>query len=356
MHVLRHVDHDTIEIDFLVHSNEQTGYDQEARMLGARILVCSSPTNPVRYARDFKNLISQNEPYDVIHSHVYHFSGYVLFLAARMGIPVRIAHSHNDYRQTADSEPGILRRGYIRLMSELLRRFPTSGLATSEIAATALFGEDWDLRNDREVLHCGVDLAGFGHDWIQGQTRAELGLSQDTLVLCQIARFVFQKNHSFSLEIAARLDQVGKDFHLLLIGGGVLDKSIRNEIMDRGLQDKVTILDDRDDIPELLTTVVDILLLPSLNEGLGLVLIEAQAAGKPAIASNVVPSEAAIVPGLVTRLPLDANAWVEQIDYISQSLPIVDRAMALNLVRQSDFEVSNSVFKLQEHYWKQLLV
>ena len=82
---LQHVDRSKYHFDFLVHTEQSCAYDDEVRSLGARIIPCLSPSRPVRYARNFLRILREFGPYDCVHSHVHHFSGYVLTLARWAG-------------------------------------------------------------------------------------------------------------------------------------------------------------------------------------------------------------------------------------------------------------------------------
>src|ERR1039457_6645428 len=86
--VLRHIDRQKYQMDFLVHTTDRGLYDEEVRALGSRIVPCLSHTHPLQYAFNFRRALRQYGPYDVVHSHVHHYSGYVLLLAAMAGVPV----------------------------------------------------------------------------------------------------------------------------------------------------------------------------------------------------------------------------------------------------------------------------
>src|SRR6188474_985657 len=96
MHVLREWDRGRGQMDFLVHTTRQCAYDEEVRALGARIIPCLTPRRPWSYSKRLRRILRDFGPYDVVHSHVHHFSGMVLRAARTSGVPVRIAHSHND--------------------------------------------------------------------------------------------------------------------------------------------------------------------------------------------------------------------------------------------------------------------
>jgi Glycosyl transferase 4-like domain len=96
MHVLRHIDRDRFEMDFLVYADQNYAYTDEIQSLGCQILSCPTPSQPWLFAANFKKILRDNAPYDMIHVHVHLFSGYVLHLARQAGIGARIVHSHID--------------------------------------------------------------------------------------------------------------------------------------------------------------------------------------------------------------------------------------------------------------------
>ncbi len=92
MHLLRNIDREHYRMDFLVHAAQPFEYAEEIEALGARVIPCLHPTKPWRYARNFMRILKELGPYEVVHSHVHHFTGLPLYLARRAGVPVRIAH------------------------------------------------------------------------------------------------------------------------------------------------------------------------------------------------------------------------------------------------------------------------
>src|SRR5208337_3468794 len=114
MHVLRQIDRDRFRMDFLVHTDHPCAYDEEIHSLGSKIIPCLRPSRPWTYARNFTRILREHGPYDVVHSHVHHFSGYVVRLAHRAGIPLRISHSHND-TTNLEARSGMIRHAYLSL-------------------------------------------------------------------------------------------------------------------------------------------------------------------------------------------------------------------------------------------------
>jgi glycosyltransferase involved in cell wall biosynthesis len=130
-----------------------------------------------------------------------------------------------------------------------------------------------------------------------------------------VGRFAAQKNHAFLLRVVALLAREDPSVQLLMVGAGPLLEEIRSLVVQMGLESQVVRLEPRSDIPLLMLEVMDLFVLPSLHEGLPLVVLEAQAAGLPCVASEATPRRASIVPGGIEflSLQLSAEEWAEKL-------------------------------------------
>ena len=137
MHILRYIDRDRFTMDFLVHTTDECHYDKQARALGSKIIPCPHAHQPWIYGGKFKKILDEYGPYDIVHSHVHHFSGYVLRVAKQAGVPICISHSHND-TSSNQARAGLKRRLYLKLMRGWINRYSTVGLGCSH-QATASF-------------------------------------------------------------------------------------------------------------------------------------------------------------------------------------------------------------------------
>jgi glycosyltransferase involved in cell wall biosynthesis len=278
-------------------------------------------------------------------------TGVALEIAAQAGVPVRIAHSHNDHTRD-EAGASWLRQLYVQTMKRRIARYATAGFACSARAACSMFGADWAKDERFRVLYYGVDFAPF-RQAADLTARAELGLPAEAFVLGHVGRFVEQKNHMFLLEIAAEVARRLPDMHLLLLGEGPMRDSIRAHVERLGLTDRIVFAGgDRPDVPRLMQSVMDVFVLPSLFEGLGLVLVEAQAAGLPCVISDVVPKEADILPLHVCRLPLaeSASVWADAILRVHQETSGIPPEDALQQAEASDFNLCRSVQSLESIY------
>lgn len=350
MHILRARDAARFRMDFIVHTTEPCPYDDELRSLGSRIFPCPHTARPWEYARNFQRILATHGPFDIVHSHVHQFSGITLRAARLSGVPVRIAHSHTD-TTLVDAAAGLARRLYIRVMRMLIRKNSTHGLAASKQAATSLFGPHWIDDPHFRVLFYGIDLAPFraGPD---ATVRAELGLSADAFVVGHVGRFEEQKNHAFLLNIAHALAAVEPRTRLLLIGTGSLEPAMERRAAALGIADRVIFAGLRPDIPRVLQGAIDVFALPSFNEGLPLVLIEAQAAGLPCVFTDSLSEETSIIPELTTRVSLSESAatWAAQILAAGKSERPVSSHQALAAIAASPFDIRQSAAALMDFY------
>lgn len=351
MHILRNIDRDRFQMDFLVHTDQPCPYDDEARSLGCQIIPCLSPSKPWLYARNFKRILREEGPYDIVHSHVHHFSGYVLWLAKQAGVPIRIAHSHSGTSEV-DAHVSFLRRIYLNLMKGAISRYATTGLAASCLAGPSLFGQDWSKDPRWRVLYCGVDLTPFKTPVDGLVLRRELGIPDDAFVMGHVGRFIEVKNHLFLLEIAAAVVQKEPLTRLLLVGDGSLRPVIEAKIQQMGLTPYVILAGARSDVPQLMQSVMDVFLLPSFYEGLPVVGMEAQAAGIPLILSDVITKELDRVKPLIKRLSLSqgVSEWAKAVVEIPSLKSLSTPAESLTIMENSPFNIAYSVQDLTKIY------
>jgi glycosyltransferase involved in cell wall biosynthesis len=360
MHVLRNIDRDLFQIDFMVHTLESCEYDDEIRSLGCQIFASPYPPHPNRhlwsYPAFFRQILQEYGSYDVVHSHSGYVNGNTLRIAQQAGVAVRIAHAHNDLSHLKPKQPW-KRQLYWDLLKWWINRYATLGLACSRRAAADMFGSRWQSDRRWQILYCGLDLTSFKEQVDSAQVRAELGIPHDAFTIGHIGRFESAKNHNFLLEIAAEIAQQEPKMRLLLVGKGSLRPEIESRVAQLGLTDKVIFAGVRSDVPRLMLGAMDVFLLPSFNEGLPLVLIEAQAAGLPCIFSGVITEEVNVVKPLINQLSLSQSAseWAEvTLAQKKTNLPIKQSQALSILQNDSPFGIYKCTKNLTDIYREQL--
>jgi glycosyltransferase involved in cell wall biosynthesis len=295
----------------LVRTAEEEPFTDSFRQAGVRVIPCLHFMNPIRFAWNFVRVVRQNGPYDIVHIHGSSLSGLLcLLLAKAVRVDTVIVHSHNDISPLLETSNPLYRL-YCRLVCFFYRTVPDLGFACSERAAVSMFGQDWQ-RDDRfRLLYYGIDFAPFALK-ADPDLRQKLGIPDGEFVVGHVGRFHEQKNHAFLLDVATAATRRSANLHFLLIGDGPLREQITREVERRRLSGSFTIVSDTSSVASYMTGAMDCFILPSRYEGLGLVAVEAQAAGLPCLLSDRIPSEAVVDPSLVQVLSLEdpTMAWV----------------------------------------------
>lgn len=351
MHILRHIDRDRFHIDFLVHSVQPGAYDNEIRALGSKLVICLHPSQPWLYAQNFRRILREYGPYDIVHSHVHHFSGYILRLAEKAGVPVRVAHSHIN-SSPLEAKAGWHRRLYLAGMKALIARHATLGLGCSHVANADLLSQDWKTDRRWQLLYCGIDMTPFRKDTNATDVRAEFAIPPHAFVIGHIGRFQEQKNHRFLLKIFAEVVKREPQAYLLLVGEGFLQPNIEQEACEMGLRERVIFAGTRSDVPRLMMGAMDVFVLPSLSEGLPMVGIEAQAAGLPLILSDVITEEVNKIQPLFHKLSLSqpASTWADAVLAARNARRNLTQKDCLTAMENSEFNIAYSVKALIEAY------
>lgn len=348
--VLPYFDKSRFRLEFFA-SHVEPFYAERMASLDAPLLRAPDPRNYCQYLRRLWGVLDERGPYDIVHSHFGDHNGAVLWTAHRAGVPARISHSHNDF-DVWRHEVGSARRAYFLAGRLLVRRYATCGLAASARAAASYYGPNWSADQRWKVLPCGIDLQPFRAPGDRAAVRAELGIPADAFVVVNVGRFVPQKNHVFALEIARAAAAQDRCLFFLFIGDGPLRAEIRQRCVECGLAGRSLFLASRTDVPRLLRFAADAFLFPSLYEGLGIALVEAQAAALPCVISDLVPEEADIIPPLIHRLSLaqPAAVWASELLAVKKRCRPLSDVEALHALEPSPFNVRNSAHRLQSIY------
>jgi len=262
------------------------------------------PVQPVRIARKILSLrhpvslvqlarLIRRERYDFVHVHTP-IAAVLGRAAARLSgaRPVILYTAHGFYFH--DRMRPWLRRILI-WQERLFGRLCTDFLFTvsPEDHATALRERIIDVGRTHCLNSLGIDLERFGSVPAGGMERSDIGLSKEDQVIAYVGRLVREKGVIDLLEAVALVRRSVPDVRLLVIGdtlpsdrGRGVEKEIRDLIAARGLEKVVVFLGYREDVPALLR-ICDLFVLPSYREGMPLTILEAMAAAKPVVTTNV---------------------------------------------------------------------
>ncbi|BFK82362.1 glycosyltransferase family 1 protein [Clostridium baratii] len=308
MNYYRHIDKTKIQFDFICDDDSTNIPYEEIKSLGGRVILIPPYQKVFKYNKELKKILKEGN-YKIVHSHINTLSVFSLFAAKCAGVPVRIAHSHSTTNKKEKKRN--LVKQILRPFSKL---FATDYMCCSEFAGKWLFGNKEYNKGKVYLLNNAIDLEKFTYNQeIRENKRKELNIKDDTLVIGHVGRFVTTKNHTFLIDVFNEIHKQRKESILLLAGEGPLQEHIKEKVKLLGLDNCIKFLGQRNDVNELYQAF-DIFLLPSLYEGLGMVLIEAQTSGCFCITSTGVPIEAKVTENIdFIKLDIKESIWGEKI-------------------------------------------
>lgn len=334
-----HMDRDRFSFDFIVHGERKGRLEDWFIQQGCGIYhVPPKGRNLAANLMRMKRAIRWGN-YDVIHTHQGVMSAFPLMFARECGIPMRIAHSHVAAVEKRKPMEWWLRREVLEAA--------THYMACSEEAAEWLFGQEIAGTNSCMILPNAINLKEFSWNPKERERiRRDLAL-EGHFVIGTVARFTEQKNHKFLIEIGKRILERRPDAIFLLVGDGPLKERVWRQAKAFGMEGQVRFMGNRDDVGALMQAM-DCFLLPSIYEGFGIVLLEAQASGLTCFTSAGVVPNGANVTGQVHYLDLNAGAdtWAGEIlkTYYPKRKDMTEQ------IAQAGYDIVREAKRLEQYY------
>lgn len=299
MNLYREV-HKKVRFDFISYYEKEAYYDKEIEALGGKIITLESPkkSGQVKSVFNLYKVIRDGD-YDIVHAHTLFNCGAAMIAARLAGAKIRISHAHTNL----DIGNSFIKKYYFLIMKYLINSNSTNLLACSNSAGKYLFGDKVVSKNKYKVLPNYVDYKRFLKCDDKNSIREELGIKHQDIIVGHIGRFVDAKNHKFLIEVLNMMIKKNKRIKALLVGVGPLRKEIEHKIKDLKLENNIYLLGIRNDTEKILNNC-DLFIFPSIYEGLGLVMLEAQSCGLPCLVSEAIQPEADLSIGLIKQLNL----------------------------------------------------
>ena len=262
------------------------------------------------YFNKFLKLHKNN--YDIIH--INSGSSFTLaigaYIAKKNGIKKVIVHAHSS---------GTSRNRH-KIINKILSRYykyADNFLACSKEAAKYHFPNEIIQKNNYTIISNGIDIEKYKYnEEKRKEYRKLLNINDNEILIGNVGRLSKEKNQIFILEILKKILNKNKNYKLLLIGNGSYKNQIKNKIEELKIKDNVIIFENRNDINYLLMAM-DIFVFPSIFEGLGIALIEAEATGLPSICSAGIPKEAIVNKNCYQINDFKIDNWIKLIKTIS---------------------------------------
>lgn len=300
MNYYRNFDHNKIQYDF-VNPYKDFYYRDEITELGGRIYdVNNFKNHPIKYMVDIYKVIRGNH-YSVVSLPMLSAINPLALIVSKVAGAKTIVHSHSS-----------MTNGLKKIVLHSLLKPIVNALADYRWACSLEAGR-WMYYGDFEVVNNAININDFSFDSTARQIiRDEFELG-DKYIIGNVGRFAIEKNQSFLIDILAKVRERNKDAILFLVGSGNCIQDVKDKAESMGLAEKVIFAGERDDVGRLYSAM-DVFVLPSLFEGLGMVGIEAQAAGLQVVCTDSITNEMN-VSGRTKYIGLSApiERWVSAI-------------------------------------------
>ena len=334
-----------IELDFAASGNSDAYYVEKFKQMGTSLYTFNK-ANPVKYIASLFHLM-RNRKYDIVHVHGNSAMMTPVLIAALLaGIPVRIVHSHN----TQTNHP---------IMHRLL--YPLfSSLYTQAVACGHKAGEWLFHKKPFVVLNNGIDMTKYKFCAAKrARMREEYRCADDTVYI-HVGRFNANKNHVFLINVFDDLLRIKPNSKLILVGTGDLYNIIVRCIKEKKLMQHIICVGETDRVAELLM-MADCFVLPSVCEGLPVVLIEAQASGLPCYVSDHVPIESDKTNSLKfleINTVQDIHTWVQNLSQVSAETDakrMVKSQTNIELLQRAGYDIRQVAKRLRDLYISSVL-
>ena len=349
-----------VHFDFLINSrpserNIKGSFDDEILSLGGSLNYIGTQWHIgiFNYIKDFKKIISKTGKPDVVHIHLNAKCGVIALAAKLCGIEKIISHSH-----AALSYKGRILKSFphymeLQFQKLLIAMFATDYWGCSIEANSSLYYK-WMLTSKRAyVFKNAIDINSYKN--ISANSVATLRnsfrLKSNEIVIGNVGRIVKHKKLDLIIEILNVLNKHGFPFKFVYAGkcdDKKFHQQLIKKISDYELNSKVIYLGEVSEIPELMSSF-DMFLAPSLNEGFGMVAIEAQAGSVPCILSYGFPKMVDMDLGLVSFIKGEnPTYWANKIMAYEKTIPEVTDVF--KRIEDKGFDINTNIKSLLYKY------
>ncbi len=360
MDIFRHLSGDT-EFSFLVNYKIKKGiekgdFDDEIIQKGAELkhIGAQWDIGPFRYIKEFKRIYNELGKPEVVHIHLNAKSGIIALAAKLAGAKKIIVHSHADLKFRGSFISVLASKTEFFFQRILISKYATDFWGASKEANKSLFYKKF--QDKTLVINNAVDTEKFQNvtDEEISQLKETLNIKPHTLVIGNIGRIVRHKNVDFIFDVLYEYQKEDKDF-IFIFAGRIDDqnyfKEIQSKIKRYKLEEKVIHLGNRDDVPTIINAL-DIFMAPALQEGFGLVAVEAQAAGVPCILYKGFPKLVDMDLGLVEILDnFEVQNWQSKIDWAKNS-KLKNKNLIKHKIKEKGFDIVENAERIENLYRK----
>ena len=344
MNYLKNINSQEFQIDFITHSDKRSIYYDVIENKGGNVFYIPkiNHKNFFDVLKKINKFFKENgNEYDIVHCHMLNAGVFFLYYAKKYNINIRILHSH-----VTKSSDKILNKIRNDIFLPIAIKNANYYCACSNDAGSII------LKNKKFiVIKNAIEAEKYKFkNEIRTSIRKKMNI-QDKVVVGNIGRFCPQKNQEYLIQIFSEFKLKVENAVLFLVGDGPDEYRLRELVKEMNIEKDVIFYGTCSDV-ENIYQVFDVFVLPSRYEGLGIVLIEAQASGLPCLVSSVVPKEAKITDEYVEcSLEENPKVWAaKMVDIIENKNNI--RKSQLEKVSQNGYDIKKESLILERFYRK----
>lgn len=347
MNIYRNIDRNKFKFSFLVCKRDQLSYEKEILSLGGSVFYISNPLNIKTHftaINDSKNFFKNHAGYfDIIELHSPNLLEFTVKYAKRNGAKICIAHSHSTV-----SSDSFFKRIINFFLTYRVDTLCNVFFSCSAGAARFLFGKKIYKQNQYTIINNAIDTSiYFFNSDKRISFRKELGIQRKKVVI-HVSNFNPIKNTLFLYNVIQHVSEKDRNILFIFLGDGPDKNKLEKKLKKKDLLQFCLFERPTMDISKYLQCS-DLFVLPSKKEGLGLVLVEAQASGLHCIASDTIVNEAAV--NNVEFIPLLTKKWAEAILGF-KPLSLSQRNMLSKDFSTSKFDIRTESKRLMNLYWE----
>lgn len=345
MNLFKHIKCNDIYFDFMVCKTAEESYEKEILEKGSLIYHVGNPLAVTEHISAICKIESffkeHSKEYDVVHLHSPTLAEFTLKYAKKYGIPHRIVHSHSTVMSTNKVKTVIN-----NFLIQRIKKYATDYWACSTEAAKFLYGDKFCNLNRVELIKNAIDTSMYRFSeekYIRVREKYNLG---ENIVITHISNFSYIKNHMFLIDVINECVSKKDKLIFVFVGDGPAKAEFEKKINEEGLSPNVIFVGRKKDVADFYA-MSDLVILPSLKEGLPLTVVEAQAGGVPCYISDTITTEANV--GGVKYLPIEKSIWVKELLEFTP-LKKEERERLSRLVEESFFNIIREAQRVKNLY------
>ena len=344
MNILRNIHRDRYHIDFVVYTNPEEGYGSEMEAFGSKIFIVPQFKGYNYFiCKDAWERLLNSEKYDIIHGHASNAAFIYLKVAKNKGCKT-ILHSHSAGFRGERMEQIVK-----KFFSNRGKKYADYWFSCSEKASEKLYGIEYKSFSNYYLLPNAINVERYKFNSIvRNEIREKIGIDNSVFLCGHVGSFSMPKNHKLLLEIFCEFKRRKPNSKLMLCGEGPLEETVLTLINKYNLKEEVILTGNIPNVCDYMMAM-DVLIFPSLFEGLPVTVVEAQATGLPVVMSDVITNEVKLTDIVKTCSLHDSiDKWVDCVD----GFGCIDRESYNRIIQSSRFNMVESIKDLEDIYEK----